>query len=303
MTKRKENPLPSANPPVLTNAIAAFVASTGAKGASRPEIAAAIGKPMQNINNCLRIRLVPRGKLFQSGPDKRIRFFSTEADAEAYDRSIPDVMAEARAARKARQKVQQAEYLQRVKMLLVERVVDIIRSAGPEGISRQGVDDIIGTGKNHSAAISESRMRGLIVSAGPHMMCRYFVSQTHADAWAEKSAELMKDQVKANSKARMERCRTAKRASDAKRREANRKERAKDTSRRKNAFALVGGNGVPVKVHAPRPADLKTAEMVIPEGVTIQRCKPWTHDVRFQVEPGRRVLGEFTTEWRQRRSA
>lgn len=55
----------------------------------------------------------------------------------------------------------------------------------------------------------------------------------------------------------------------------------------------------------PAPVTIKSASganVVIPPHVRVQVGPAWTHDPRYAVEPGKRIIGEYTAEWRQRRS-
>lgn len=294
---------PSEGP--LTAAILAYVASRAEQGASRPEIQAACNVKPRNLNLRISRRLIPAGLLIQAGPQKHYRFFTDQAHADAYAQSIPQVIADMKAAAKARQKLRQADYVKRATAAKVTRVVAAVVGAGQAGMSRKEVDEALQVvkGKNTSDALSNACRQRLIYPGGPLQFRRYFANDEWAADWDISGKEARDAKVKESARERNRRNAHAKRQRDAAYREAKRKERAKDVSRRANALVVTPGRSAPVNVKAPTRADLATAAMVIPPGVEVQRCKPWTHDVRYSVEPGRRVIGEFTTEWRQRRAA
>lgn len=301
MTKRKANPQPSAHPPVLTNAIAAYVASRGADGASRNEIADAVGKPTMNVNQCLYARLLPQARIFQAGPNKHYRFFADKSLADAYTERWPAIMVVIKAERKERQKANQARYQERLRMTKLQKVVELIAQAGPAGITRAEIDAAIGS-RDSSQTISDACRSGTAFAAGPLKWRRYFGNKLQAAAWDSAAEAIRAEHLRATVKANTERNKPAKRERDRQYR-AEARQKRQSTERARNSLSVVPGRDAPVNIKAPTKANMKDAAIVIPSHVKIQRGPAWTHDARYSVAPGRRIIGEFTAEWRQRRSA
>lgn len=287
--------------PLLTIAIRDYIASRGAEGASRREICQALSIAVPNLNLCLMRRLLPRGLVFQSGPNKHYRFFVDNSDAQAYIDRIPEILATKTAAAKARQRARQVDYMKRITIGKGIRAAAVVKQAGPEGMSRKEVDVALNV-KDCSDALSSAVRTGILYAGGPLQFRRYFGQDDWAAAWDIKGEQVRQAHIQEMDKARELRNRPQKLARDAARREEQRKKREADTSRRKNAFVIDRGRDVPVRVKLTAK-QITEAPVVIPPNVKVEVCPPWTHDVRFQLPPGERVVGGFLTEWRNRRAA
>jgi hypothetical protein len=290
--------------PGLTIAIRDYIASRGAEGASRREICQALSVAVPNLNLCLMRRLLPRGLVFQSGPNKHYRFFVDKAHAQEYSDSIPEVLAVKRAAAKERQRIRQLDYMKRITISKGLRAAEIIKKAGDRGMSRKEVDAALGV-KDCSDAISSAVRTGIIFAGGPLQFRRYFGCDEWAAIWDIDGKHLRDTQVAQKAKERNARNMPAKLAREAAKRAERRKERQQsnqDTGRRKNAFVITKGRDAPVKIKLTAK-QITEAQVVIPPHVKVEVCQPWTHDVRFQLPPGERVVGGFLTEWRNRRAA
>jgi hypothetical protein len=68
------------------------------------------------------------------------------------------------------------------------------------------------------------------------------------------------------------------------------------------AWRVDNSKPSPVKL-AASAQQMAGAKVVIPADVKVERAPGWTHDVRFQLPPGEKVIGGFLTEWRNRRAA
>lgn len=184
-------------------------------------------------------------------------------------------------------------------------MIAYVRSCGPEGASRPEIAKALGIeSKRVSGHLTECAGRHGLIKAGPPKHIRFFVEPEHAAAFtAQLPAMLAKkradayQRILANQR-KYGREKTARLAA-ARPPKPPKVERPKKPARPQVKLKL--GNDAPVRVGASRAA-LAAAQIVIPAHVEVQRGPAWTHDVRFQVEPGRRVLGEFTVEWRQRRA-
>lgn len=169
-----------------------------------------------------------------------------------------------------------------------------IVASGSRGETSESLAELCQCSKNAAlTAIACLNQQGRYVyGSGPQAMRRYFSSQEDATAYAPIGQRLRDELVSETQRQAMKR-----------RNQRRRERKGLSTERAKNAYVVVKGRDAPVRVNPPTPQSLKHAEVVIKDNVKITRCAGWTHDVRFQLPPGEKVIGGFLTEWRNRRAA
>lgn len=241
--------------------IESIIKAAGPNGASVCEIKIAGIKPV-SIKASVS-RYWQKGLLFRVGYGKHIRYFTTEAEAKAYDwparlAEIKSEIAENAKARYQRRLDSKREGRKFVRVDPFPQFAEVVRKCGKRGASIAHLETELDLPRGTLLSRIKTYLdKGDLVRVGKSTVTRYFLDQQAASAYAAAIERRTKPNG-ATSPWRQE------------------------TPTKRNT------------THQPhRPAE------IINNGVEIQRI-PCSNDYRFSVSP--HFKGEFTREWQEKRA-
>jgi hypothetical protein len=186
--------------------------------------------------------------------------------------------------------------------ITLQKIVAYLQSLGSTGASRAEIVKALGMSQGN---VNRCLLRWLprcgIFRAGWDRHYLYFADKAHADAHQARLPELKREfqrhqqeRRKLEQRAYLRRVSAKKAALKPPNPPKPEKPVKVSIERAKNAYVVVKGRDAPVKIASTEQV-MRTATVVMSAGIKVTRCGGWTHDIRYQLPPGQKVVGGFAT--------